>query len=124
LFFFFFLFIRSTLTKQNGKTRSQTENITVKKEEEDCKPSLRLGSVRNTRSSGRISKRKPAIINNGSLPAQQVKAEEDMDTKALLKPTSNHSKIRKGQRISQEQINQLIDYIVSDNMSICKAARK
>jgi hypothetical protein len=57
------------------KTRSQSGNITIKKEEEDGKPSLRLGSVRNTRSSGRISKRKPAIINNESLPAQQVKAE-------------------------------------------------
>jgi transposase len=107
------------------KTRSQTGNITVKKEEEeDCKPSLGLMNVHNTRSSGRISKRRPPVTNNGSLPAQQVKVEEDTDTKSLLKSSSKYSKRGKRQDISQEQISQLIDYIVTDNMSIRDASRK
>jgi hypothetical protein len=107
------------------KTRSQTENITIKKEEqEDCKPTLVLNGVTNTRSSGRITKRKPPVTNNRSLPALQVKLEQDTDTKALLKSESNSSNSASKPRISQEQINQLIDYVVNDNMSIIKAARK
>jgi hypothetical protein len=53
-------------------------------------------NVRNTRSSVKITKSKEPITNNRRLPSQQVKLEEDTDTKALLKPTFNHSKIRKG----------------------------
>jgi transposase len=107
-----------------AKTQSQTGNITVKKEEEDNKPALGLMNVRNTRSSGRITKSKEPITNNRRLPAQQVKLEDDTDTKSLLKPTSNHSKSGKTQTISQEQINQLVHYITNDNMSVNKAARK
>jgi transposase len=107
------------------KTRSQTGNITVKKEdEEDVKPTLGLENVRDTRSSDRISKRIPPVTNNGSLRAQQVKVEEDTDTKSLLKSSSKYSKSGKRQDISQEQISQLIDYIVNDNMSVHKASRK
>jgi hypothetical protein len=66
------------------KTQSQTSKVAIKKEEEeDCKPSLGL-NVRNIRSSSRIAKKKPPIINNRPLPAQQVKLEEDTDTKSLL----------------------------------------
>jgi transposase len=108
------------------KTRSQAGNITIKKEEEeeDCKPSLRLGSVRNTRTSTRIAKRKPPILNNRPLPAQQVKVEEDTATKSLLKLPFKFSKGGPKPKISQEQINQLIDYIVNENMSIKEASRK
>jgi hypothetical protein len=106
-----------------AKTRSQTGNITIKKEQ-DCKPSLGLINVYNTRSSGRIAKRKPSIINNRGLPAQQVKVEEDIDTKSLLKSSSESSNLPKGQQISQEQINQLIHYIVNDAMPVYKASRK
>jgi hypothetical protein len=106
------------------KTRSQTGNITIKKEEQDDKPTLVLNGVRNTRSSDRISKRKPPIINNRTLPAQQIKVEEDTDTKSLLQSSSESSKVPKGQRISQEQINQLFHYIVNDNMSVYKPSRK
>jgi molybdenum-dependent DNA-binding transcriptional regulator ModE len=102
-----------------GKTRSQTLNTTIKKEEEDCKPSLCLYSANNT-TTNKITKRNPSR----PLSAQQVKVEEDTDTKSLLKPTFNHSKSGKMQTISQEQINQLIHYIVNDNMSASAAARK
>jgi hypothetical protein len=109
-----------------AKTRSQTGNVAIKKEEEeeDCKPSLRLGSVSNTRTSSRIAKRKPSIINTRTLPAQQVKVEEDIDTKSIIQSSPSSSKLPKGQTVSQEQINQLIHYIVNDNMSKCKALRK
>jgi transposase len=107
-----------------AKTQSQTGNVAIKKEEEeDCKPSLGL-NVRNTRSSSRIAKKKLPVTNNRPLPAQQVKLEEDMDTKSLLKSESSSSNSASRQRISQEQINQLVHYIVKDNMSISEAARK
>jgi hypothetical protein len=77
-------------------------------DEQDCKPSLRLGSVRNTRTSSRIAKKKPSIINTRTLPAQQVKVEEDTDTKSIVHSASKDSKLPKGQNISQEQINKLI----------------
>jgi hypothetical protein len=125
---FCFLFIHSLNINKSKmvKTRSQTENITIKKEEEeeDCKPTRLLNGVTNTRSSGRIAKRKPPVTNNRSLPAQQVKAEEDTDTKPLLKSSSENSKHGLKPIISQEQINQLIRYIVNDKMSITKASRK
>jgi hypothetical protein len=99
-----------------GKTQSQTLNITIKKEEEeDCKPSLCLYSANNT-TTNKITKR--------NLSSQQIKVEEDTDTKSPLKPTSNHSKSGKKQTISQEQINQLVHYIANDNMSATAAARK
>jgi transposase len=107
-----------------AKTRSQTGNIKIKKEEKDSKTTLLLNGVTNTRSSGRIAKRKPSIINSSSLPALQVKIEQDTDTKSLLKPESSSSNSASIRRISQEQINQLVHYIVNDNMSITKAARK
>jgi hypothetical protein len=107
-----------------AKTRSQTGNIVIKKEEEDGKTALLLNGISNTRRSSRIAKRTPPIINNRRLPIQQVKVEEDTDTKALLQSGSKSSKLPKGQRISQEQINQLVHYIVNDNMSVNKAARK
>jgi hypothetical protein len=72
---FCFLFIHSLNTNKSKmvKTQSQTENITIKKEEEvDVKPTRLLNGVTNTRSSGRIAKRKPPVTNNRSLPAQQV----------------------------------------------------
>jgi DNA-binding transcriptional regulator YhcF (GntR family) len=107
-----------------AKTRNQTGSITIKKEEEDVKPTLLLNGVSNTRTSSRIAKRRPSIINNRRLPAQQVKVEEDTDTKSLLKSTPNSSKLPKGQTFSQKQINQLIDYIVNHNMSVFRASRK
>jgi 3-methyladenine DNA glycosylase/8-oxoguanine DNA glycosylase len=107
-----------------AKTRSQTGNITIKKEEEDRQADLILNGVNNTRRSSRIAKRTPPIINNIRLPAQQVKVELDSDYKSLLQSLSKYPKLPKGQQISQEQINQLIHYILSDNMSIYKAARK
>jgi response regulator of citrate/malate metabolism len=108
-----------------AKTQSQTGNVEIKKEEqEDCKPTLVLNEINNTRRSSRIAKRTPSVTNNRRLPAQQVKVEEDTDTKSLLQSGSKSSKLPKGQRISQEQINQLVHYIVNDNMSIAKAARK
>jgi transposase len=106
-----------------AKTRSQTGNIVIKKEqEEDVKPNLGLGSVLNTTRS-KMTKRKPTIHKN-DLPAQQVKVEEDTDTKSLLQSTPSSSKGGSRPRISQEQINQLIHYIVNDNMNITKASRK
>jgi hypothetical protein len=108
-----------------AKTRSQTGKVAIKKEEEeDCKPSLGLMNIRNTRSSGRIAKRKPPIMSNRRLPAQQVKVEDDTDTKALLQSSSQYPKVVKNKRISQEQINQFIDYIANDKMSVTEAARK
>jgi hypothetical protein len=106
------------------KTRSQTGNITVKKEEEDDKPTLGLENVRNTRTSSRIAKRQPPIISNRPLYAQQVKVEEDIDTKLLLKLTPSSSKLPKGQKFSQAQISRLINYVVNDKMSIAQASRK
>jgi transposase len=98
------------------KTRSQTLNITIKKEEEeDCKPSLCLYSANNT-TTNKITKR--------NLSAQQIKVEQDTDTKSLLQSGSKSSKSGKKQYISQEQINQLVHYIVNDNMSVTAAARK
>jgi transposase len=102
------------------KTRSQTGNNTIKKEEE---PTLGATSVTMTTRS-KITKKKPSIINNRPLPAQQVKVEEDTDTKSLLKSSSKSSKGVSKPKISQEQINQLVRYIVNDNMSVNKASRK
>jgi transposase len=70
------------------------------------------------------TKRKPPKNKNRPLPVQQVKVEEDTDTKSLLQLSPESSKLPKGQKISQEQINQLIHYIVNDNMSITKASQK
>jgi hypothetical protein len=99
-----------------GKTQSQTLNITIKKEEEeDCKPSLCLYRANNT-TTNKITKR--------NLSAQQIKVEQDTDTKSLLKSGSKSSKSGKKQYISQEQINQLVHYIVNDNMSVTAASRK
>jgi transposase len=106
-----------------AKTRSQAGNITVKKEEQDVKPTLVLNGVNNTKSK-KITKRTPPVTKNRTLPAQQVKVEEDIDTKSLFKSLSKYSKLPKGQKISQEQINQLIHYIVNDNMSKREASRK
>jgi transposase len=104
------------------KTRSQTGNIAIKKEEEEyCKPNLGLGSATVT-TRNKITKRKPS--NNRTLTALQVKLEQDTDTKPLLQSTSKSSKLSKCQRISQEQINQFVHYIVNDNMSVAAAARK
>jgi hypothetical protein len=83
---------------------------------------LVLNGVNNTRSSGRIAKKRPPIANNRQLPARQVKVEEDIDTKSLLQSLLKPSKVPKSQNISQEQINQLSHYIVNDNMSIHKAS--
>jgi transposase len=105
------------------KTRSQTGNITIKKEEEDTKPTLVLNGVNNTRSN-KIAKRTPPVTNNRPVSAQQAKAEEDIDTKPLLKSTPKSSNSGKKQKISQEQINQLVRYIVNDNMKITKASSK
>jgi transposase len=106
-----------------AKTRSQTGKVAIKKEEEeDCKPSLGLMNVHNTRS--KIAKRKSPIINNRGLPAQQVKVEEDTDAKSLLQLLSRSSNSASRTRVSQEQINQLIHYIVNDNTSIREASRK
>jgi hypothetical protein len=53
------------------KTQSQTGKVAIKKEEEeDCKPTRLLHGVTNTKSSGRIAKKKQPIINNRPLPAQ------------------------------------------------------
>jgi outer membrane murein-binding lipoprotein Lpp len=106
-----------------AKTQSQTGNIAIKKEEqEDAKSTLLLNGVSNTRRINKIIKRKPS--NNRTLPALQAKMEEDTDTKALLKLGSSSSNSASKPRISQEQINQLIHYIVSDNMSISKTTCK
>jgi response regulator of citrate/malate metabolism len=107
-----------------AKTRNQTGNIRIKKEEEDSKPTLLLNGVNNTRRSGRIAKRAPPITNNRRLPAQEAKVEEDTDIKSLLHSSSQYSKSGKRQTISQEQINQLVHYIANDNMSVTAAARK
>jgi hypothetical protein len=109
-----------------AKTRNQARNLTIKKEEEeeDYKPNLDFGSARNTRRSSRIAKRRLPVINNKRLPIQQVKVEEDTDTKSILQSASNHPTLEKGQQVSQEQINQLIHYIVNDKIGIPKAARK
>jgi hypothetical protein len=107
-----------------AKTRSQTGNIRIKKEEEDSKPALLLNGVNNTRRSGRIEKRKPPVTNNRRLPAQQVKVKEETDTKLLLQASSKYSKHGPRQKISQAQINQLIDYIANSNMDVPKASRK
>jgi hypothetical protein len=66
-----------------AKTRSQTRNIVVKKEEEDCKPNLGLDSV-NVTKRNKMAKRKPPINNNRRLSVQQVKVEENTDVKPLL----------------------------------------
>jgi response regulator of citrate/malate metabolism len=106
-----------------AKTLSQTGNVAIKKEEqEDYKPTLLLNRVNNVTRS-KITKRKPSIHKN-DLPAQQVKMEQDTDNKALLQSGSNCSKRRPKPGISQEQINQLVHYIVNDNMSVNKASRK
>jgi hypothetical protein len=104
------------------RTQSQTGNITVKKEE-DSKFTLSVDSIAMT-TRNKITKRKPSKHKKRTLPAQQVKVEEDTDTKSLLKSTPNSSKLPKRQYTSQEQINQLIHYIVNDNMSVYKASRK
>jgi molybdenum-dependent DNA-binding transcriptional regulator ModE len=105
-----------------AKTRSQTLNIAIKKEE-DCKPNLSVNSVTVT-ARKHITKRKPFKAKNKTLPAQQVKLEQDTDTKSLLKSESRSLNNAPRPRISQEQINQLIHYIANDNMNITKAARK
>jgi hypothetical protein len=107
-----------------AKTQSQTGNIRIKKEEEDSKPALFLNGANNARRSGRIEKIKPLIINNIRLPIQQVKVEEDTDTKPLLKLRSKPPKSASRQKISQAQINQLIDYIANRNMDVPEASRK
>jgi hypothetical protein len=117
----FCLFIHSTLTKAKWLKRKVKQEIS---QGEDSQADLLLNGVNNTRPSSRIAKRKPPIINNIRLPIQQVKVEEDTDTKPLLQSLSNSSKLKKGQKISQEQINQLIRYIVNDNTSTYTAARK
>jgi hypothetical protein len=105
------------------KMRSQTGNITIKKEEEDIKPTLGADNATVT-TRNKITKRKPSKSKNKSLCDQQVRLEEDTDTKSLLKPGSKSSKRGPNPKISQEQINQLIHYIVNDNMSISKASQK
>jgi transposase len=102
-----------------AKTRSQTGNPTIKKEE-DGETNLLLNSVSNTRSTNRIVKREPSPHTN-SLSAQKVKEEEGSDTKSLLEPLS---RLPTRQRVSQEQINQLIRYIVNDNIGLPQAACK
>jgi hypothetical protein len=101
------------------KTRSQTGNPTIKKEE-NSETNLLLNSVRNTRSTNRIAKREPSPHTNG-LSAQQIKEEEGSDTKSLLNPSS---KLPRKQKVSQEQINQLIRYIVNDKIGLPQAACK
>jgi hypothetical protein len=80
------------------KTRSQTGNITLKKEEEeeeDCKPTLLLNGVNSTRSNNKITKRRPSKNKNRTSPALQVKVEENNDIKLPLKLSSNHSNMEK-----------------------------
>jgi hypothetical protein len=105
-----------------AKTRSQTGNITIKKEE-DCKPTLGADSLTLT-ARNKITKRKPSENKNKSLPVQQVKLEEDTDTKSLLQLSSKYSKRGPKLKVSQEQINQLIRYIVNDKMSVYGTSRK
>jgi hypothetical protein len=107
-----------------AKTRIQTGNTAIKKEGKDSQAELLLNGVNNTRRSSRIAKRKPPVTNNRPLPVQQVKVEEDTDTKSILHSSSESSKLKTKQNISQERINQLIRHIVNDNMSVYKASRK
>jgi hypothetical protein len=67
------------------KTRTQTANITIKKEkEQDFKPILVLHSVRIVpRNSNRIVKRKSSKSKRNLLPAQEIKVEQDIDAKSL-----------------------------------------
>jgi hypothetical protein len=107
-----------------AKARSQTGNIRIKKEEEDSKPTLILNGANNTRRSSRIEKRTPPVTNNRRLSAQQVNVKEETDTKSLLKLRSKPPKSASKQKISQAQINQLIDYIANRNMNVSEASRK
>jgi L-2-hydroxyglutarate oxidase LhgO len=77
-----------------SRTRSQTGNIAVKREE-DSKSTLSVDHTAMT-TRNQITKKKIPIISNRRLPAQQVMVEEDIDIKLLLKPTPNFSKKRKG----------------------------
>jgi transposase len=106
------------------RTRSQTGNIAIKKEEEeeDRKPMLGANNVPMTTRS-KITKQK-STIHKSNLPAQQIKMEEDTNTKSVLQSGSKPSNSASRPRVSQEQINQLVHYIVNDNMNITKATRK
>jgi hypothetical protein len=62
-----------------AKTRSQTGHLTIKKKE-DNETKLPLSGASNRK----VAKRQSPKHKN-SLPAQQLKLEEDTDTKFLLK---------------------------------------
>jgi hypothetical protein len=108
------------------KTRTQTANITIKKEEEqDFKPILVLHSVRIVpRSSDKLTKQKSCQSKRNILSVQEIKVEQDIDVKSLLGTSSTLSRLEKRHYISQEQINQHIDYVVNHGISVNKASFK
>jgi transposase len=95
------------------KTRRQTPNTTIKNENEEHKNVQRLHSVKiSTTDRSKITKRKASKSKSNPQPAHKVKAEPDTGTDSPPK----------GQEISQQQINQLIDCVVNNKMSVPKAS--
>jgi hypothetical protein len=95
-----------------AKTRSQTRNTTVKKEQEDCKDILVLHSVR-TAPRNKITKRRVNHLSSDP----KVKIEECNDYKPLLQASLEGSRDVKYQQTSQKQKSQLVDVVVNHSMS-------
>jgi hypothetical protein len=55
---------------------------------------------------------------------QEIKVEQDIDVKSQLGASSTFPNLEKRQKISQEQINQCIDYVVNHSMSVHKVSFK
>jgi hypothetical protein len=107
------------------KARSQTVNIAIKKEDEqDVKNIQPVPSVSNAVKSGKITKQKVPKRKSSLPPAILVKMEEDINIKPLLEASPTFSTPGRPQDISQQQIAQLIRYVVKDKMALYKASKK
>ncbi|KAI8884295.1 hypothetical protein K501DRAFT_332740 [Backusella circina FSU 941] len=104
------------------KTRSQTERITIKEEEEEHKNTRLLHNIKNTvKRTHKITKEKATKGKSNSLPLREVKVEEETDRKFSSKALSKH---KKKPRVTENQIKQLIDYVENRNMTMIAASRK
>ncbi|KAI8884281.1 hypothetical protein K501DRAFT_271817 [Backusella circina FSU 941] len=104
------------------KTRSQTERITIKEEEEEHKNTRLLYNLRNTvKRTHKITKEKATKGKSNSLPLREVKVEEETDRKFSSKALSKH---KKNPRVAENQIKQPIDYVENENRTVTTASRK
>jgi response regulator of citrate/malate metabolism len=101
--------------------QQQMSNVVIKQEEEEDVKNIQLLHRINTTAgnSNKITKPKPPKNKN----SQEIKIEQDIDIKIKLEAPENDP-IHEPPARSQEQINQFIDYVFNQNLSVTKASRK